>query len=169
MRRVKGMRGELAAVERDLKRRVPNLITKVSDRDEMLKHVVDSCPGPPDEDPGVPSEWGGPVRVFPAVRSSARAAAGARTGSILDFACGCGRVTRWMVTTCGAGRVSASDIDPHAVDFVHKTFGVSGFTSTANARDLPRAGPCDAILVVSLFSHLTLDIGARGHRSSSAC
>jgi len=79
-----------------------------------------------------------------------------RAESVLDFACGHGRVTRWLVDTCGAERVTASDINPQAVDFVCKTLKVAGFYSTQEADDLTHDRKYKVIFVASLFSHLTL-------------
>ena len=74
--------------------------------------------------------------------------------SLLDFACGYGRVTRFLVTRLGRDRVTASDIEPAAVDFVAAALGVSGFYSTRRAEDLAHEGRYDVILAASLFSHL---------------
>jgi len=74
--------------------------------------------------------------------------------SLLDFACGHGRLTRFLVSRLGRDRVTVSDIDPVAVDFVTAAFGVSGFYSVGRAGDLDHEGSYDVILVASLFSHL---------------
>jgi len=75
--------------------------------------------------------------------------------SFLDFACGHGRVTRLAACRLPPQRVVASDINREAVDFVRQRFGVRGFYSTENPRDLPTTELYDLIFVVSLFSHLT--------------
>jgi cyclopropane fatty-acyl-phospholipid synthase-like methyltransferase len=54
-------------------------------------------------------------------------------------------------------RITVSDIDRRAVDFVRKEFGVRGFYSVATAEDLVHADLYDAIVVVSLFSHLPME------------
>jgi cyclopropane fatty-acyl-phospholipid synthase-like methyltransferase len=79
-----------------------------------------------------------------------------RADSVLDFACGHGRVTRWLVETCGADRITASDINPQAVDFVSKTFKVAGLYSAEEAQSLTHERKYQVIFVASLFSHLSL-------------
>lgn len=74
--------------------------------------------------------------------------------SLLDFACGYGRLTRLLVPRLGSDRVTVSDVEPAAVDFVAAAFGVSGFYSVSRADDLDHEGSYDVILVASLFSHL---------------
>jgi 2-polyprenyl-3-methyl-5-hydroxy-6-metoxy-1,4-benzoquinol methylase len=79
------------------------------------------------------------------------------TGSLLEFASGWGRVTRHLVHYVDRERITVSDIDPGAVDFVRRGLGVQGFLSTAAAEDLAHDGRYDLIVVVSLFSHLPLE------------
>ena len=74
--------------------------------------------------------------------------------SLLDFACGYGRVTRFLVAELGRDRVTVSDVEPAAVDFVVAALGASGFDPTRRAEDLDHEGRYDVILVASLFSHL---------------
>ncbi len=50
--------------------------------------------------------------------------------SMLEFACGYGRLTRHFVHMLPAARITGSDIDPRAVAFVRREFGVDGFVST---------------------------------------
>jgi 2-polyprenyl-3-methyl-5-hydroxy-6-metoxy-1,4-benzoquinol methylase len=78
----------------------------------------------------------------------------AQARSVLEFACGHGRLTRHLVPRLGGARLTVSDIDRGAVDFVTSTFGVDGFYSTADPADLARSERYDLILVVSLLSHL---------------
>lgn len=79
-----------------------------------------------------------------------------QAGSFLEFACGYGRLTRHFVHMISPSKVTVSDIDTRAVDFVKRKLGVDGFYSTTMAEDLAHAGRYDAIVVVSLFSHLSL-------------
>jgi 2-polyprenyl-3-methyl-5-hydroxy-6-metoxy-1,4-benzoquinol methylase len=78
-------------------------------------------------------------------------------GSVLEFACGYGRLTRHFVPTIGASKLTVSDIDGRAVDFVKERFGVDGFYSTTTACELINDGRYDVIVVVSLFSHLSIE------------
>jgi hypothetical protein len=73
-----------------------------------------------------------------------------RAESVLDFACGHGRVTCWLVDMCGAERVTTSDINPQAVDFVCKTLKVARFYSTQEADDLTHDRKYHVIFVASL-------------------
>jgi SAM-dependent methyltransferase len=79
-----------------------------------------------------------------------------RVGSFLDFACGFGRVTRFLANRLGPQRVTSSDICRDGVDFVRRTFGVKGFYSAGEPSEFEHDGTHDAIHVVSLFSHLPL-------------
>lgn len=76
--------------------------------------------------------------------------------SVLEFACGWGRVTRHLVHLMDRSRLTVSDIDPVAVRFVCNKLGVRGFTSAIEPRDLRHEERYDVILIVSLFSHLPL-------------
>lgn len=79
-----------------------------------------------------------------------------RIGSFLDFACGFGRMTRFVAHRLGANKVTASDISRDGVDFARRAFGVRGFYSAGEPGEFEHDGTHDAIYVVSLFSHLPL-------------
>jgi 2-polyprenyl-3-methyl-5-hydroxy-6-metoxy-1,4-benzoquinol methylase len=81
-------------------------------------------------------------------------------GSFLEFACGYGRLTRHFVHRITPSKITVSDIDHRAVDFVRETFGVKGFYSAATADELTHEGRYDVIVVVSLFSHLPMEAWA---------
>jgi SAM-dependent methyltransferase len=74
--------------------------------------------------------------------------------SLLEFACGYGRLTRHFVQTIDASRITVSDIDPGGVDFLRHRLGVKGFYSAASPEAVDHDGRHDVIVVVSLFSHL---------------
>jgi hypothetical protein len=74
--------------------------------------------------------------------------------SLLEFACGWGRVTRHLIHLVDPARITVSDIDPRAVDFVRRELGVRGFYSTSGADELVHDRRYDVIVAVSLFSHL---------------
>ncbi len=76
--------------------------------------------------------------------------------SFLEFACGYGRLTRHFVHMISPSKSTVSDIDQRAVNFVKEKFRVDGFYSTTLAEDLAHDGRYDVIVVVSLFSHLSL-------------
>ncbi|MBK8100944.1 MAG: class I SAM-dependent methyltransferase [Planctomycetes bacterium] len=77
-----------------------------------------------------------------------------RAGAVLDFACGYGRLLRFLVDRCGAERVHGSDILAPAVQFVRDTFGIHAFDSARRPEDLVLPRRYDVIHVGSLFSHL---------------
>jgi 2-polyprenyl-3-methyl-5-hydroxy-6-metoxy-1,4-benzoquinol methylase len=79
------------------------------------------------------------------------------TSSLLEFASGWGRVTRHLVHYVDPARITVSDIDPRAVDFVRRTLRVRGFYSTAAADEFVHDGRYELIVIVSLFSHLPLE------------
>jgi SAM-dependent methyltransferase len=74
--------------------------------------------------------------------------------SVLEFACGYGRVTRHLVPRVDRSRLTVADVDRDAVDFVTSTFGVRGFYSPRDPAQLMRPERYDLLVVVSLFSHL---------------
>ncbi|HEX3668340.1 MAG TPA: methyltransferase domain-containing protein [Acidimicrobiia bacterium] len=77
-------------------------------------------------------------------------------GSLLEFACGYGRLTRHFVHRISPSKLTVSDIDRRAVDFVTEKFGVRGFYSAPMADELTAEGRYDVIVVISLFSHLPI-------------
>jgi SAM-dependent methyltransferase len=81
--------------------------------------------------------------------------------SILEFACGHGRLTRHLVRRVDPAKLTVSDIDRGAVDFVARTFGVRGLYSTREPEQLVHDARYDLILVVSLFSHLPIQTWTR--------
>ncbi len=78
--------------------------------------------------------------------------------SLLDFACGYGRVTRFLACKMPADRIWVSDIYPGAVAFQRQQFGVNGFVSVSDPAKLDVNRTFDCILVISLFSHLPADL-----------
>ena len=78
----------------------------------------------------------------------------AKVGSVLDFASGYGRATRFMIYDLGAERVWAAEIDPDAVRFQEEVLGAHGLLSTPVPEELACPRRFDAILVSSLFTHL---------------
>jgi SAM-dependent methyltransferase len=159
-------RAEMAALKREYRRRYgPGLVYRVDDRDEMMRFTREFW------------EWRHHLRPMQApsdalytylvagdrmtgevegvLRDHGRELA--RLDSFLEFACGYGRFTRFLVTRLDPSRVTVADIDPAAVDFVRETFGVSGFYSTQSADDLGDQGPFEVVFVASLFSHLGIE------------
>lgn len=74
--------------------------------------------------------------------------------SLLDFACGYGKSTRFLVQRLDPARVWVSDIYRGAVDFQRAHFGVQGLYSVADPDALMWPRRFSLIYVGSLFSHL---------------
>jgi SAM-dependent methyltransferase len=77
-----------------------------------------------------------------------------RIGSFLDFACGYGRFTRFLVNKLPAERVWVSDISPAAVSFQEDQFHVHGVVSALQPDNVEFDRRFDCVFVLSLFSHL---------------
>lgn len=78
--------------------------------------------------------------------------------AVLDFACGWGRLLRFLVRTVPPSNIWASDIQHDAVDFVSREFGVHGIYSDADPDAFKPDRQFDFIWVASLFSHLPADL-----------
>lgn len=75
-------------------------------------------------------------------------------GSLLDFASGYGRLTRFLLPKLGGKRITVADINPEAVEFQAQQFGVEGLLSFTNPSDFVCEKRFDMIFVASLFTHL---------------
>ncbi|MBN8727519.1 MAG: class I SAM-dependent methyltransferase [Xanthomonadales bacterium] len=73
---------------------------------------------------------------------------------ILDFACGFGRLLRFLPQRYPAANIWAGEIQPEALRFVGETFGVNTLASTGDPADFAAELRFDVIWVASLFSHL---------------
>lgn len=73
---------------------------------------------------------------------------------VLDFACGFGRLLRFLPQRYPPGNIWAGEIQPDALRFVAETFGVNTLTSSGNPDDFATDLRFDVIWVASLFSHL---------------
>jgi len=77
-----------------------------------------------------------------------------KIGRMLEFACGYGRLTRFLVDAMPRERIWVSDVDEQAVDFERSAFGVNGFVSSRNPAEIHCDERFDLIFVVSLLSHV---------------
>ncbi|MGL5081240.1 MAG: methyltransferase domain-containing protein [Microcoleaceae cyanobacterium] len=77
-----------------------------------------------------------------------------KVSSLLDFACGYGRLTRFLIQEVSPEKIWVSDIYPEAVQFQSEYFGVHGVPSAANPDNYNLDHQFDCIIVGSLFSHL---------------
>jgi len=74
--------------------------------------------------------------------------------AVLDFACGYGRLLRFLALSIDPRRIWACDLRTDAVDFVRDAFGVQPLASHADPARFEPGRRFDFIWVASLFSHL---------------
>ena len=81
----------------------------------------------------------------------------AEIGSVLDFGCGCGRVTRYWDTF--AGSVSGSDVNAKAVAWCRTHLSFARFEQNGLAPPVAFADESfDLVYALSVFTHLTADL-----------
>lgn len=129
----------------------PEVELAVSVRDEMLHHLLRTHHGSIDV---------GLVGYFRTGRMAASILKdvvvwrfGDRDLEVLEFACGYGRVTRFLGALVPKAEVTAAEIDPDAIEFHKKMLGVPGFVTGASPHDFADRR-FDAVFVASYFSHL---------------
>lgn len=74
--------------------------------------------------------------------------------TLLDFASGHGRISRFLAHEFSPGNIWISDIKPDAVAFQCENFGVKGFVSGPSPMAIIQNQTFDMIFCGSLFSHL---------------
>lgn len=81
----------------------------------------------------------------------------AELDAVLDFGCGCGRVTRWWSDFAGA--VAGSDLSAPAVDWCRRNLPFGRFEQNGLAPPLafPDAS-FDLVYALSVFTHLTAEL-----------
>ena len=95
------------------------------------------------------------LQQYHTMRQISRRVFGAREDlRVLDFACGYGRLLRFLAHSLPREQIWASDIQVDAVDYVRQQFGVHGLPSTAAPEHFDLDQRFDMIWVASLFSHL---------------
>lgn len=77
--------------------------------------------------------------------------------SILDFACGSGRVTRWLHAMYPNAEIHASDVRSDGLDFCAKSFGAVAWPSDRDLTSLKAPRSFDLIWSGSLLTHLSED------------
>ncbi|NDC63139.1 MAG: methyltransferase domain-containing protein [Planctomycetia bacterium] len=73
---------------------------------------------------------------------------------LLEFGCGYGRQTRFLVEETPAERVWCTDVDPRATEFVRGTFGVDAFESSYFPGGIRHRERFELITAVLVFSRL---------------
>jgi SAM-dependent methyltransferase len=77
-----------------------------------------------------------------------------RCNSLLEFACGYGRLTRHLARVLPPSTITVSDVMPGSVDFLKTQLHVNGFDSHTDPAQLHIPSRYALIFVLSLFSHL---------------
>jgi SAM-dependent methyltransferase len=88
------------------------------------------------------------------IRQALEKAGKTTVNSILDFACGHGRVLRSLAAQFPGATLSAVDVDRRGVDFCAKKFGAKPIYSNTAFSNLVFGERFDLIWVGSLFTHL---------------
>ena len=83
-----------------------------------------------------------------------RAVGAGDPGTILDYACGHGRVLRMLKAAFPEARLTAGDIDHGAVNFCVDTFGAEPVYSSMQSHGIPPESEFDLIWCGSLLTHL---------------
>jgi SAM-dependent methyltransferase len=74
--------------------------------------------------------------------------------SVLDFACGYGRLLRFLSLGLPRANLHAAEVQPAALDFVREHFGIQGHVSPGTPGQFQPGRRFQFIWVASLFSHL---------------
>ncbi|HEX4853365.1 class I SAM-dependent methyltransferase [Arenimonas sp.] len=93
----------------------------------------------------------------------------AAQADVLDFACGYGRLLRFLSLAHPADRLLAAEIQPEALVFVRDAFGVATVASPADPALFEPGRRFDFIWVASLFSHLPPSLFEAWLRRLHAC
>jgi SAM-dependent methyltransferase len=95
-------------------------------------------------------------RIFNSIRQLANWQFGGlqNVGAFLDFACGYGRSTRFLIQELPPERVWACDIYAEAIRFQNRYYGVNGVVSVPDPADFPKGRKFDFIFASSFFSHM---------------
>jgi SAM-dependent methyltransferase len=80
--------------------------------------------------------------------------------SVLDFACGSGRVTRHLVALFPDARIAGCDLYAEHLDFCVEQFGIEAIQSKENPDEIEIEPEWDLIFVGSLLTHLPEDLFA---------
>jgi hypothetical protein len=80
-----------------------------------------------------------------------------QVSSLLDFASGHGRVTRFLARELAPGRIRVSEIHLDAVSFQHERFGVEAILSTSEPDAFTSDRRFPVVVASSFFSHLPAD------------
>jgi SAM-dependent methyltransferase len=134
-------RPDLGAVNRALSAESLEVVQEILPRDPMYAYSPDSY-----------FEAGS--RALRCIQLALLTAERASVTSILDFACGGGRVLRYLKAAYPEANLTACDLYPRCLAFCAKQFGAQTLVSSARLEDTQIGGPYDLIWVGSLFTHV---------------
>ena len=126
---------------------------RIHPRDQMLLH---SLRHHRDAGAAFSQYFGIALQQYGSARQIMQILFGGAAGDIdvLDFACGYGRLLRFLGLAMPSSRIWASELQTDAVAFVEHAFGVQTFASKADPARFTPGRQFDFIWVASLFSHL---------------
>ena len=129
---------------------------QIDSQDEMFLYDLDESRG--DRRRTAVSYFTIGSRIFRGIKQIAEWRFGSLSNveSFLDFACGYGRSTRYLVRELDPSRVWASDIYTDAVKFQERNYGVHVIPSVPDPADYPTDKKFDFIFASSFFSHMPL-------------
>jgi SAM-dependent methyltransferase len=129
-----------------------DLHTRVHPNDQMLRHSLRFW----DVNRSVSQYYNVALQQHHAAQQVMRALFGEPRPefTVLDFACGYGRLLRFLTLSFPRERVWASEIQPDAVEFVAREYGVRAIASDADPARFEPGRRFDFVWVASLFSHL---------------
>ena len=132
----------------------PGFVAEIDPADEMYAFGLHSLRGSPDA---------AAVLYFSIGRLIADSIAdvlawrfeGRPPGRLLDFAAGFGRATRFFVRRLDPRTITAAEIDPAALAFQRRAFGVDTLISPPDAESFRPGREYEAVVASSFFSHLS--------------
>jgi SAM-dependent methyltransferase len=136
-----------------LRTRVPRfeeLNRAIDERDDMLDFAIKLFDH--DRDRALTNYFQNGIEQLELVRHIARWRG--HIGTMLDFASGYGRLTRFLVHEKLADAITVSDILEGGMEFQREQFGVRTILSTTMPHDFAAPERYDLIFVASLFTHL---------------
>lgn len=127
--------------------------TRIHPRDQMLLHSLREHR---DAGAAFSQYFGIALQQYASARQILHLLLGAAAMDVqvLDFACGYGRLLRFLRLAVPPSRIAACELQTDAVAFVGHEFGVQAFASQADPAHFTSDRRFDFIWVASLFSHL---------------
>lgn len=126
---------------------------EIHPRDEMYRFGLESLRGSHDAAAMLYFEKG--LQIADAFAAALAWRFGGRAPkSVLDFAAGYGRSTRFLRRRLPETEIWMSEIDPEAVAFQQRVFGTRGFVSSSDPAGFRAPRVFDAVLAASFFSHV---------------